>query len=275
MKARVNNVFLLSVILSSYGMIQSEYSYMDTIRMSDNFVHDLTKQRDALCRVNLKKSALLYIGIKRKNTAPYLEACKKIDQIVSKPILIILLSDLKIANDLRENAPIHFKPNLQTPEDTLSNLEKYLHWYSNNNDLKTAKDILVNMGTYKCSEFIVEKGMDKISEYDSVKQITEKISPKDRQFIANNGNLLFSAAGTRLVNVIKKEGLDGVNTTNALNFTKDATTQIGCYATEAYLLNPIADKVMGKEQSLSKDMFSFALNYAAYYTICSAAGSKK
>ena len=64
-----NKIYIVVVgaLIGLCGDVRSEYSYMDTIRITDDFTQQLGAQKDLLQLLMGRKTVLLYLGKTQKN----------------------------------------------------------------------------------------------------------------------------------------------------------------------------------------------------------------
>lgn len=270
-----SKIIALITIFSIFNGAIAEYSYMDSIRIGHNIGIDLKKQYKVLNDVvKIRCLAGLLINLdqaKKSKDMPIsrekvmrsfeinhlLNTCKQMDRALLVGGGVLLVVDSIQAGSLALNAPLHFRSN-NSPiiPDSCSTHTRYLAWYEHD-------DASVVIASYKVAP-AVDLAIDQLGQTEYFQNLGENFAPETRQFIDKNVKIVTHAGLMRSGKIIYQEGMQGLTLAQGKSFCKDVTRQVSCCATEQLVLNPLINKTMGKEASLSKDMVSLAVNYAAY-----------
>jgi len=115
---------------------------------------------------------------------------------------------------------------------------------------------------FLAADHAVEKLTGAASETEIGKSIIQTIPQQHHQFLKKNGKIFASALVARGVGTVAKgESLSE----NAKTFGKNAFVHFGSNGLEEYVINPQIDKLMGSEDSNTKECAKFAANGLAMY----------
>lgn len=90
-------------------------------------------------------------------------------------------------------------------------------------------------------------------------------------FMRRNQRIVTAAAVARGGSILLTEGINGFNTKNGKKFLKQASMHVGSEFAELYVVNPLVDKIVDNDDSLSS-ILKVGLNAAALYAFNSFVG---
>lgn len=108
----------------------------------------------------------------------------------------------------------------------------------------------------------IEKAADALSKTEMGKSISQIIPQEHHQFVKKNGKIFLAALAARSVGTVAK---DESLSQNARTFGQNAFVHLGTNTLEEYVINPQIDKLMGSEDSDTKECAKFAANGFAMY----------
>ncbi len=115
---------------------------------------------------------------------------------------------------------------------------------------------------FLAADHTVEKLAGAVSETETGKIIAQAIPQQHHQFVKKNGKVLVSALVARGIGTVAK---DESLSQNAKSFGQNAFVHLGSNTLEEYVINPQIDKLMGSEDSNTKECAKFAANGLAMY----------
>ena len=152
-------------------------------------------------------------------------------------------------------------------------------WYNDDKDLSSDEsnisDVILEPIIFAAANKSLRVGLDKLNEYDVVKNITQSIPGDHDNLICRNSRMVAAAFVARGGRILFQEGVSGLNGENGTKFLKQAGMQVGSELTEVYIVNPIVDKVVGNDDCLSGDILKVGLNAAAFYALSSLVSDRK
>ncbi len=143
---------------------------------------------------------------------------------------------------------------------------RHAHYYSSNR----AEDPFgrangVDYVVYPIVDTLVGQGMSKLNNTEFVHEWSKDISRFNRNFVAENVQLITSSAIVRAIHLDSKKGMYNISCKDVKKFGKDATVQVGCDAINTFIVTPAVKSLVEDQNSWT----AFGLNMVGNYIISS------
>lgn len=131
-----------------------------------------------------------------------------------------------------------------TDQEAATRYIKHAEFYAKKSNRTWINDSIVDLVIYPAVDNVVGRGMSKLNQIESVHVATENFSKSNRKFIANNVQLISSAAivqGTRLA----YDNENDITQQDIKNFGKCCAAQVGCDVVDEFLVKPAVEAYVG------------------------------
>jgi hypothetical protein len=128
-----------------------------------------------------------------------------------------------------------------------------------------SKENAIDYGLYPIVDIVVGQGMSKLDGIESIHALTNNISKGNREFLANNIQLITSAAIIEALRIDSQKGMNNIDYNDARKFGKACATQVGVDAVNGYIIAPAVKKLVKDEDSWT----AFGLELAGSYLLSS------
>lgn len=179
--------------------------------------------------------------------------------------------------DHRKHSSVYAGRGWANHDNPVVNVMKNHIWYSpefkdiSKNKHHSGLGSVIQPVTFAAADFGIKKSAEKLNEFDSVKSITQSIPEQHRTFVYKNGKMVAASFVAHVVrNVTEGQGL----TTDLTKFAQAAEMQVAAEGFEEYAVTSISDRLLGKEQSTTKDVLNIGLTVAGFVALNTIACSK-
>ncbi|HLJ31161.1 MAG TPA: hypothetical protein VKU36_01875 [Candidatus Babeliales bacterium] len=128
-----------------------------------------------------------------------------------------------------------------------------------------SKENAIDYGLYPIVDIVVGQGMSKLDGIESIHALTNNISKGNREFLANNIQLITSAAIIEALRIDSQKGMNNIDYNDAKKFGKACATQVGVDAVNGYIIAPAVKKLVKDEDSWT----ALGLQLAGSYVLSS------
>jgi len=122
---------------------------------------------------------------------------------------------------------------------------KHSEFYAKKSNRYFVKDNIIDLVGYPIVDNLVGRGMRNLNQMDCVQMVTKNISADNREFLAENIQLVTSSGIVKLIQIESDKGIGNANSADAKNFAKSCAAQVGCDVVDEYLIKPTVETVIG------------------------------
>jgi hypothetical protein len=112
-----------------------------------------------------------------------------------------------------------------------------------------SQDNALDYIVYPIVDVAIGQGMSKLNSVEPINALTKNISKDNKEFLANNVQLIASAGIIKAIRIDSQKGISNVNGNDIKNFGKNCAMQVGCDAVEEFIVEPAVRKLVKDQNS--------------------------
>jgi|SRR5579862_5190881 hypothetical protein len=138
---------------------------------------------------------------------------------------------------------------------------KHAIFYSPNRSREyLSHDNAIDYALYPIVDVLVGEGMSKLNSFEPIKALTKNISKDNKEYLANNVQLITSAGIIQAIRLESQKGISNVDGNDIKKFGKNCAMQLGCDAVDELIIEPAVRKLVKDQDSWT----AFGLRLVGY-----------
>jgi len=126
-------------------------------------------------------------------------------------------------------------------QNTIDRYSQHSCWYADA-VTDTPRAMIFNHVVYPVCDIAIDKGSNAlVSKSSRLQKVVALLPQREKQFIEHNGKLVVAAGVTRAIDVLSKADNTKPYSQHTKAFAAQAAVQLGCTATEEYIVKPVVE----------------------------------